>query len=180
MLRQKDWSPCRTPCASQSGHVFSALPVRGWWKGAGDREPLRSRGAKAAQPRTHCAQALGAEGTFFLSMMSILSLLAISQSFLGCQIYCRPKFGVLLGDFATLTISHDHLIEMKPEVALFIATKINMNMTEFPGATVQTPVPHWITLSPSIAKGDSVSIIRRCRAPLQHPKEDASLWLWRL
>lgn len=66
-------------------------------------------------------------------------------------------------------------MEMKPKVALFVATKLYMNMTEFPGAAVQTPVPHWITLNPSIAKGDSVSIIRRCRASLQHPKEGASL-----
>lgn len=57
-------------------------------------------------------------------MMSILSLLAISQSFLGCQIYCRPKFGFLLGDFATLAISYDHFMEMKPKVALFVATKL--------------------------------------------------------
>lgn len=38
---------------------------------------------------------------------------------------------------------------MKPKETLFIATILYMNMTEFPVATVQTPVPHWITLNPS-------------------------------
>ena len=69
-------------------------------------------------------------------------------------------------EFVTLTISHDLFIEMKPKVALFIATNLCVNMTEFLVTTVQTPVPHWITLNLSIAKGDSVGIIRRCRALL--------------
>lgn len=110
-----------------------------------------------------CSSAMS-RGNLFLSVMSILGLLDITQPHLGCQIYCRLKSGFLLGEFVTVPVSHDCFIEMKPDVALFIATNLCMNITEFPVITVQTPVSHWITLNPRTAKGVPVNIIKRCRA----------------
>jgi len=105
-------------------------------RGLGTGTPQAAGGTKAAQPWMRRAQAPGAEGTFFLSMMSVLSLPAIRQSLLGCHICCRHKFGFLLGEFITLNISHDRSVEMKSKVAQFLATNLYMNMSEFPVTTV--------------------------------------------
>lgn len=87
----------------------------------GTWNPRAAEGAKGAQPWTTCTQVPGAKGTFFsVSVMSILSLLVISQSLPGCQIYCWCKFGFLMVELVTLTISHDHFIEMKPKVTLWL------------------------------------------------------------
>lgn len=53
--------------------------------------------------------------------MNILSILDISQSLSNRQRQHRHKFVFLLGEFITLTVSHDCFIEMKPKVALQLA-----------------------------------------------------------
>lgn len=137
-----------------------------WWNGTGTGNWWGAEGPKGPQPSTRCAQEPGAEETFFLCMMSVLSFLAISQSLSGCQIYCRHKFRLLSGKFIALTIAHDHVIEMKPKVTLFVVTNLYTDMTELPVTRVWTPVPHLVTLNPSIAKEDPVNTFSRCRALL--------------
>lgn len=137
-----------------------------WWKGAGTGNWWGAERPKGPQPLIRCAQEPGAEETFLLCMMSILSFLAIRQSLSGCQIYCRHKFHFLLGQFVALTIAHYHVIEMKPKVTLFIVTNLYMDMSEFPVMTVWTSILHLVTLSPSIAQEDPVNIFSRCRALL--------------